>query len=95
MTIDEKIAVLQAYRSGKLIQVIGCPDRELTLNYPAWTDIGEPKFNFSFYSYRVKPEPPKPREWRLYESDEPGSMMEAYPVGPFGFPNGIHVREVL
>lgn len=59
----EMVAVIQAHIAGKLIQrryIAGGITRE-------WHDVtwdGE-RFNFEVAAYRVKPEPPKPREWRV------------------------------
>jgi hypothetical protein len=91
MTIDEMIAVLQAAKAGKKIQIqIGA----------GWTDLGpNPSFNAPINSYRVKPEP---REWWIephpsfYACNPPqrASSQSAtlhYQEGP----NYIHVREVL
>jgi len=49
MTHDEMIAVIQAHKEGKAIQVFD--------NYKGmWVDISCPYWNFSACKYRVKPE---------------------------------------
>lgn len=50
MTHDEMIAVIQAHKEGKKLQVL----YSLTAS---WEDISNPSFNFSVCKYRVKPEP--------------------------------------
>jgi uncharacterized membrane protein len=91
MTIDEMIAVLQAAKAGKRIQI----------NVSGkWTDLdANPSFGAPINSCRVKPEP---REWWIepnpsfYACNPPqrASSQSAtlhYQAGP----NYIHVREVI
>ena len=57
MTDDEIIAVVQAHKEGKKIQISvkGSGD---------WCFFdGDPSWNFCTCDYRVAPEPRKPREW--------------------------------
>lgn len=63
MTLNEKIAVMEAARAGKKIQarrrVGNVLDKGyLNVKYSDWADT-EPIWNFQFYDYRVKPEPRK------------------------------------
>ena len=63
MTIDEMIAVLQAYKEGKPVQcnsvINGDNDSNGWMSNPSHL----PDFDFRRFRYRVKPpEPPKPRE---------------------------------
>jgi hypothetical protein len=70
MTIDEMIAVLQAAKAGKKIEVrsngseIWNPMIGTLCNHEDWSaPCNEPpKFNFGMFDYRVKPEP---REWDI------------------------------
>lgn len=90
------IEVLRAHRDGRKVQ--------WKFHQPVcgagadWTDLctAEHPFNFSITDYRVKPEPPKPREWDLrgwhvYEVGGAGSINALADVGN----NPIRVREVL
>jgi len=91
MTHDEMIAVIQAHRDGKTIQF---RDRD---SQGKWDDLHPVCFsaNFGTYDYRVKPEPPKPREFWLIRScdDVP---FTAYSCRQRGITdNQIHVREVI
>lgn len=50
MTIDEQIAVLQAVKAGKPIQI-------KTIRDGKWLDrVSGPACNFAAYEYRIKPE---------------------------------------
>ena len=63
MTIDEMIAVLQAYKEGKTIEVGFCGE---------WNELKEPIFDFTGKcGYRIKPEP----HYRPFQSAE--EVMEA------------------
>ena len=54
MSIDEQIAILQAKKAGKQIQLASRQHDPRT-----WLDVScnGHRFNFSNYDYRVKPEP--------------------------------------
>ena len=59
MTHDDVIAVVHAHRDGKAIQYRNkCGGIE-------WQDrvVNDLTFNLETYDYRIKPEPPKPREF--------------------------------
>lgn len=60
MTIDEKIAVLEAFKRGETIQFL--------MPSQGWIDCaGEPLWNFNEYDYRAKP---KSREvWCAFNSE--------------------------
>jgi len=51
---------------------------------PLWTVLN---------TYRVKPQPPKPREWWINTIDM--SAVRVNPADRSSYPNHIHVREVL
>lgn len=54
MTIEEKIAVMQAFKEGKEI--------ESKINFGVeWHDTATPSWDFSTFEYRVKPEPEPPK----------------------------------
>ena len=95
MAADEIIAVVQAHKEGKQIEC-----RPRAGQQDDWTKA-DPIWNFPFYDYRVKPEPPKPREWWLNEYDfqaffGPHPTLEAAIAGKTnGYLRSIHVREVL
>ena len=86
MTPEEKGALLLAYHEGKVIEWCYGYGKEFYVNgssaeeglHPVWADC---------CSYRVKPEPKKPREWWVhpYVNDVSSSPVINY----------IHVREVL
>jgi len=84
MTTDEMIAVLQAHKEGKKIEVYhGSP-----LMWEACAE--QPPWNFGMYDYRVAP-----REWWVYiDNDEIRSCLtkEFSPAIPV---SAIRVREVL
>ncbi len=58
MTDDEIIAVVQAHKEGKRIEVSGP-------NGGNWSVTSKPQWDFQNLDYRVAPEPRKPREIRL------------------------------
>lgn len=65
MTHDDMIAVIAADRDGKVLQA----RRRDGTSY-SWEDCitGDPLrifLNFQEWNYRIKPEPPKPREWHI------------------------------
>lgn len=94
MTTDEMIAVIQAYKDGKQIQY-----RNLQPG-AGWNDVSPdgPAWCFNEVEYRVKPEPPEPREFYLDASDpwKVGGYLIAYGSHhPHPGSNFIRVREVL
>lgn len=101
MTTKEKIAILQAYDDGKQIQIKAKPEhlgdimrhRGIPSNYLDWRDnIGSMHFNFSWYDYRVKPEP---REFIIFSSDEFGTKIIGVNYPTINGGEKIHVREIL
>lgn len=82
MTHNEMIAVIQAAAQGKIIEA-----RAKDNDCSRWCE-GYISWNFDRCDYRIKPEPPKPREGYVYVSDlwsKPGCIAS----------NWVHVREVL
>lgn len=79
--------VMEAFRDGKAIQARAGSSEEKD-----WLDVVEPGWA-PHVDYRIKPEPPKPREWWLLPGTAYCSMsvVDYKPVGPMA----IHVREVL
>lgn len=61
-----------------------------------WSPAKPPiQFNFSAWEYRIKPEPPKPREWWIV-TGENGKVIAGTHACMHGIPIGcVHVREVL
>ena len=53
MSHDEMIAVIQAHKDGRFIQVKHVVDGI----GDSWTDADSPKWNFKELNYRIKPEP--------------------------------------
>ena len=64
MTIDEMIAVLQAYKEGKTIECH--PISDITGWYKLLNNGAKPEWNFGKYEYRIKTEP----HYRPFESAE-------------------------
>ena len=62
MTLDEKIAVMIAYKEGKKIEI----KNKGTSNWTLY--IGEPRFSFHDYDYRIKQEK-KPFLWNIENSE--------------------------
>ncbi|MEY2500556.1 MAG: hypothetical protein QOI07_890 [Verrucomicrobiota bacterium] len=98
MTHDEMIAVIQAHKDGKIIQALPGSSRG------PWVDVvgNAPSWSFDAVDYRIKPEPPKPREWWVcydyIRLDGSLNRPRFYPVKqPFlgEQVQQIHVREVL
>ncbi len=58
-----------------------------------WVDCGL-NDQWPDYTYRVKPQPPKPREWWLY-GQEAGALHVSRVKPEGGWAHIIHVREVL
>lgn len=92
MSHEEMIAVIQADKEGKTVEF-----RQRARSQ--WLDCMEPIWDFSDFDYRIKPTPPKPREWWIcYDSiSDYGD-----PVNPLFWSvrqvtgrKQIHVREVL
>ena len=68
MTPDEQIAVIAAERDGKKIS-------KQWKNYVGWMDKSpDEEFDFERCEYRIRPEPPKPREWFVNEYRESTSF---------------------
>lgn len=59
MTHDEMIEVIRAHKEGKTIE---CNSLANDLN-DGWMDEPYPLWAFQLLRYRIKPEPPKPREF--------------------------------
>jgi hypothetical protein len=96
MTDKEIIEVVTAHKDGKPIEgrhVTGTTD---------WSDCTiDPAWNFGDWDYRVKPEPPKPREWWFVKNlGSDGAARYGwtrYDVKQIGvdYLEQVHVREVL
>jgi hypothetical protein len=88
MTDDEIVAVVQAHKEGKQIQ-LRCS------NIPEWTNVvrNEPRWNFEFIEYRVAPEPRKPREWTVFVT--PDKQIISWNNGTVDAYGLIRVREVM
>ena len=57
----EYLPLVQAMADGKIIQLdLGNQDA------PYWRDVTDHSFGHEPHRYRVKPEPPKPREWEAW-----------------------------
>ena len=94
MSDDEIIAVVQARKEGKTIQfkyIYGRQEwHDTTSNSPVW--------NFHERQYRVKPEPPKPREFWITKCNDVANGIQVHEHEPMKFgccEEIIHVREVL
>lgn len=89
------IPLIQALGDGKTIEL----DRNFGNDKPDWNRVISPNFGHDPKFYRVKPEPPKPREWFAHvktSGDILGSSMYICPQQYI--PRGhveILVREVL
>lgn len=98
MTHDEMIAVIQAHRDGKVVQ---WKLNVLHIAASPWQDCkseDEP-WNFVVAEYRIKPEPPKPKEWwicydEINETGEPERPLFCL-VEQSTSRKQIHVREVI
>jgi hypothetical protein len=66
MSMDHNamIAVIAAHRDGKEIEARYRNRPQLTNQWAKCT-VGV-SWDFNLFEYRIKPEPPKPREWWLY-----------------------------
>jgi hypothetical protein len=92
--IKDRIPVLWAWLDGKAIQYYRWSD------LPAWTDYNfhtAPEILNPGFEFRIKPEPPKPREWWIELSpDNLGIYIHSiYPTQMNGANSLVHVREVL
>lgn len=67
-TTDIGIALgkLVADQSDEALSVIAPVRRYTESELREWRDVTGRNFNFRFAEYRIKPEPPKPREWWVY-----------------------------
>jgi hypothetical protein len=91
MTDDEIIAVVQAHKDGKKIQVQSGHFHD----WETLSDRCEVQWNFGLFNYRVAPEPRKPREFWLYPLRHGlYNALDKYDEGSPGVPQ-IHVREVI
>lgn len=66
MNHDEMIAVIQAHKDGRTVE---WRSKTAKAGEPfEWTPAAA--FDFIYFAYRIKPEPPKPREWwALFNED--------------------------
>ena len=88
MTDDEIIAVVQAHKEGKKVEVMwkGGPQR--------WIQFDNPRWNFEHADYRVAPEPRKPRVLDLvYEGGGIWKELCAISIGVIG--KSVRFREVI
>ncbi len=93
MTHDEMIAVIQAHKEGKAVQIRFRPEGKI------WYDAPLPDWHFPAVDYRVKPEPKVSREFCI-TVDRYGNVRDGHLItGMKGFHDqiqaAIHVREVL
>lgn len=58
---QEMIEVIQGYQAGGKLQAWSFPG--VDGHDLGWVDITNPSWDFNRVAYRIKPEPPKPREW--------------------------------
>lgn len=97
MKNDEIIAVVRAHEDGKTIQC------RISNSTQTWLDAPHPLWDFFGYDYRIKPEPPKAREFWIgvhpelpISGDGYQSCVTTYPAKPIGCSGHlVHVREVL
>ncbi len=96
--LDRRIAVMQAYRDGKKIEYNDAEESGRWLSR-----YGQPDWNWHDRTYRIAPEPRKPREcYAIFPKDMPHprtfggrSEAEAHSAGVFGSDEVVHMREVL
>jgi len=107
MTHDEKIEVIQADKEGRPLQSRKCDHYcEVACRHISeteWEEIkkGPAQFNFGHNDYRIKPSPPKPREWWIIKA--PGIGVEIYHDKVLATQEAerymqaevIHVREII
>jgi hypothetical protein len=98
MKIDDIITVLRAAKEGKPLEFKPLPRIDPLCQYD-WQDAPSPSWDFSTKEYRVKPEPPKPREFWICcnGTDQEGRPLDAliYPRAPICNRTVIHLREVV
>lgn len=85
MSHEEMIAVIAASRDGKPTEWRHLPTHE-------WSPFQGDFWDFTNYDYRIKPTPPKPREWHL-----PPELLDSISALDFLCKPGdsILIREVL
>lgn len=95
MSIDEAITILQAAKDGKAEWRNRCSESKVW--YPYKEISGVDVLGQSDFEFRVKPEPPKPREWRVHwvEGMHKPEIFCEWDGNTTKCPNCIHVREVL
>lgn len=90
MTDDQILEVVAAHKEGKKIQT-----RPLSRKYD-WYGVGAfgIRWNFETHEFRVAPEPPKPREWKIGIN---GSLMWVIQddSGKYQALEVVRVREVI
>lgn len=105
MNHDEMIAVIAADRDGKEIEgrlirhaIEFGESAKWHLAALHLAAPGKPCFNFAECEYRIKPEPPKPREWWIHPfgkgHPQPRPSAKVLTQKPSN-PLWVHVREVL
>jgi hypothetical protein len=97
MTHAEALAVMKAAKEGKPIQF---RLRDMMGGWYDRTESQTPDFNFFRYDYRIKPEPPKPREWWFIndlgcENNRCGWTRHDVRQEGVDYLEQIHVREIL
>jgi hypothetical protein len=94
MTHDEMIAVITAHRDGKKVEFRRNGDDR-------WGVVDDPVWDFALGEYRIKPEPPKPREWwvNVYSNPDRNCLHTSRERADKCMGNDriacVHVREVL
>jgi hypothetical protein len=87
MSDDEILAVVQAYKEGKKIQVCS------PIEGAKWHDCERPMWAFDNLDYRVAPEPRKPREWSVHVVTD--GVITSFPLHENMIQETVRVREVL
>lgn len=67
-SIKEMVDVMRAFDAGSIIQIKDVDGAD----YPCWSDVEHPCWNWRDYDYRVKP---TPREFILYVNDRTGEVI--------------------
>jgi hypothetical protein len=95
MTDDQILEVVQARKNGKQIEILY--DTRHGYTYETWITTDIDSWDFLNHDYRVKPEPPKPREFWLckYNSSPTDYSVWSHPVKQYNADEVIHVQEVL